>query len=92
MRNKTKYVSEHDLVPDDWHPKDKPQTIQEWGQREYTEGFRAGSKSRAGLAILVVMDKAKLAFEQGNDEEARKLREMAGQISKVCEEEGYEDE
>jgi hypothetical protein len=94
MARKTKceYVVESDHVPNNWHPEDKPQTVEEWGKREYAQGFEAGSKSRSELAVRVVMDRAKIKFEAGYDGDARALRELANEIAKVCKETGHDDE
>jgi hypothetical protein len=73
-------VSENCIVPKDWVDGKENVTVEEWGQREYDHGFKAGQLTGIKSVVAYLMNKAADKFRVGLDEDAKNIRNLAREI------------
>jgi len=77
-------VSDSDLVPAEWYGKSPGHTVEEWGQKEYDSGSKAGRKNGLMEASNWVMQQAVIAFQNKDDDKADLLRLLSDNIRKLA--------
>lgn len=75
-------VSEGDYVPAGW-TSGKKLTVEEWGQREYDSGLKAGQTNGRGQAAQHVLKLAAAAFAKEEDDLAQRLRRIAKDLEEL---------
>lgn len=81
----TTLVNESDRVPPAWFDQEPGHTVEEWGQREYDAGHKAGLRQGINRAATLVLDHAAEHFRLQNDNTAGLLRALAGELLKLPE-------